>query len=520
VRVSLHIVEARREKLAQLIGQHRYLPIHELCRRLDISEATVRRDLAALVKENKITRTYGGALSEFNDRFPSFRERQAQAGGAKHKLAKRALGLIQPGQTCFFDSGTTIFAIAEAFRENPITPVSIVTSNLPVGEVLAGIPDVQVFQLAGQLFHRQSILLGETAQKSLEFWQFDLAFLSAEAMNAEGIWNSQPEIIEQQKAVLRRSARSVYCLDGSKLDRDAPHFLTSWKEVDELLTDVSPARLKKAGIQLTGGQLPGSGRTGRLYTAAGQSAATESNNDLALFNSSGAQSLKEQICEMGRRMWMRGYCEGNGGNISCRLGPDRFIVTPTGVSKGFMTPDMMCLVDGNGKQLAGTRERTSEITTHLAIYNSTPDAVSVCHAHPCHAGAFAIKELAPPQRLIPELELFVGQVAVAGYETPGSPEIAASIAPLAPLHQSIIMGCHGVICWGKSVEDAYFKMEITDSYCRTVILAQSLPGAASIPLDKMDDLFALKKKLGLPDARYDLQEPGGADPWSRMRNLP
>ena len=484
MRVSLHIVEARREKLAQLIGQHRYLPIQELCRRLDMSEATVRRDLAALVKENKITRTYGGALSEFNDRFPSFRERQGKAGKAKQKLAKQALKLIRPGQTCFFDSGTTVFAIAEAFRENPVTPVSIVTSNLPVGEVLAGIEGGQVFQLAGQLFHRQSILLGETAQKSLEFWRFDLAFLSAEAMNAEGIWNSQPEIIEQQKAVLRRSARSVYCLDGSKLEAEAPHFLASWAEVDTLLTDVPPARLKKAGIKLGGKQLRGPGSISGVNGAAGQPVAAESTDDRRLFNSTEAQSLKEQICEMGRRMWKREYCEGNGGDISCRLGPDRFIVTPAGVSKGFMEPDMMCLVDGKGNQLAGGRKRSGGITTHLAIYNSTPDAVSVCNAHPCHAGAFAIKELRSPQQLIPEPELSVGKVAVAGYETPGSPEVAATIAALAPKHQSIIMGCHGVICWGKSVEDAYFKMEITEACCRTIILAQSLPGPASIPPKK------------------------------------
>lgn len=240
--------------------------------------------------------------------------------------------------------------------------------------------------------------------------------------------------------------------------------------------------------------------------------------DLALFNSPEAARIKDEICDIGRRIWAREYCDGNGGNISCRIADDRFICTPTGVSKGFMTPEMMCLVDGKGRQLAGTWKRSSEITTHLAIYHATPEAVSVCHAHPVHAGAFAIKELEPPPRLIPELEVFVGRVAVAGYQTPGSPEIADSVRPLAPNHQSIIMGCHGLICWGKSVEDAYFKMEITDAYCRTVILAQSLPGTASIPCEKMDDLLKIKKTLGLPDDRYELKnaELCEVDPWSSM----
>ena len=247
-------------------------------------------------------------------------------------------------------------------------------------------------------------------------------------------------------------------------------------------------------------------------------AAAGTSADEALFNSPEAERIKKEICDIGRRIWAREYCDGNGGNISARLGPDRFIITPTGVSKGFMTPDMLSMVDINGNQLAGTWKRSSEFTTHAAIYETTPEAASVCHAHPCHAGAFAIKELQPPARLIPELEVFVGQVAVAKYQTPGSPEIAASIRPLAPQHQSIIMGCHGVICWGKSVEDAYFKMEITDAYCRTIILAQSLPGSASIPCEKMDDLLNIKKSMGLPDNRYELKnaELCEVDPWTEM----
>jgi len=252
--------------------------------------------------------------------------------------------------------------------------------------------------------------------------------------------------------------------------------------------------------------------------AAASPAPAGASDDQKLFHSAEAERLKKEICDIGRRIWAREYCDGNGGNISARLGPDRFLITPTGVSKGFMTPEMMSMVDSKGNQLAGTWKRSSEFTTHAAIYETTPEAASVCHAHPCHAGAFAIKELQPPARLIPELEVFVGQVAVAGYQTPGSPEIAASIRPLAPQHQSIIMGCHGVICWGKSVEDAYFKMEITDAYCRTVILAQSLPGAASIPCEKLDDLLKIKQSLGLPDNRFDLKnaELCEVDPWDQM----
>jgi L-fuculose-phosphate aldolase len=124
----------------------------------------------------------------------------------------------------------------------------------------------------------------------------------------------------------------------------------------------------------------------------------------------------------------------------------------------------------------------------------------------------------PPPYLIPELEVFVGTVALAEYKTPGSAEMAEAIKPLAPQHQSIIMGNHGVITWGKSVEDAYFKMEITDAYCRTVILAQSIPGGTSIPCEKVGELLDIKKSLGLPDDRYGLKpaELCEIDPWTQM----
>ena len=176
------------------------------------------------------------------------------------------------------------------------------------------------------------------------------------------------------------------------------------------------------------------------------------------------------------------------------------------------------MVDGNGKQLAGTWKRTSEFLSHAAIYKSTPEAFSVAHAHPCYAGAFAIKGMQPPPRLIPELEVFVGTVAYAPYMTPGSPEMADEIFKRAPKHQSIIMGNHGVITWGKTVEDAYFKMEITDAYCRTIIHAQSLPGGTSIPAEGMGDLMKIKQSIGLPDDRYDLKPAQLAeiDPWAEV----
>jgi len=254
LKTPLHIVRARRERLASMVAQQGFLPVHELCRRLGVSEATARRDLSALEHEKKIRRTYGGAVSQFENRFPSFAERRNQARPAKDKIARAALSFIIPDCTCFFDTGTTMFAIAEKFRENPITPLKIVTSNIPLGELVAGIEGVQVFFTAGQFLSRQSVLLGETTCKSLAFWDFDVAFLSAEGMDSAGLWNSEAVVVEQQHAVLRRSASSVFCLDASKLNHRAPHFLIPWKKVGTLLTEVPRARLQEAGIKIRASQ--------------------------------------------------------------------------------------------------------------------------------------------------------------------------------------------------------------------------------------------------------------------------
>lgn len=243
-----------------------------------------------------------------------------------------------------------------------------------------------------------------------------------------------------------------------------------------------------------------------------------------LFDSPEARALKEQICEMGRRCWMRDYNDGNGGNLSARLG-EYFLCTPTGVSKGFMKPEMICLVDADGNQVAGHApwKRTSEILSHLGIYRTVPAAAAVVHAHPIHATAFAMAGIQPPQCLIPEVEVFVGTIPVAEYKTPGSPQMSEILGQLAPQHQAILMGNHGVICWGTSVEDAYFKMEITDSYCRTLWVAAQLPSKrTTIPKDEVKKLLDMKQKMGLPDERLALPTAQlcDCDPWEQMADRP
>lgn len=226
------------------------------------------------------------------------------------------------------------------------------------------------------------------------------------------------------------------------------------------------------------------------------------------FNSPAIQVLKERMCDIGRRMWAKDYTDGNGGNLTIRVGDNLVLCTPTLISKGFMTPDDMALIDLDGKQLAGTRKRTSEAMTHIGIMKRQPMCKACCHAHPPHATAFAVAKVQPPTCLIPEADIFLGKIALAPYQTPGTPENADQVGEVGKDNQCVLMLNHGVITWGKDIEDAYWKMENADAYCRTVWVASQLGGelGQGVGGAKAKDFIKIRKALGMPEPRDGLKE--------------
>lgn len=227
----------------------------------------------------------------------------------------------------------------------------------------------------------------------------------------------------------------------------------------------------------------------------------------AFFNSAPIVAIKQRMCDIGRRVWERNYVDGNGGNITVRVGDNLVLSTPTLISKGFMKPEDICLITLEGRQLAGWRKSTSEAMTHMAIMRANPKAKSCIHAHPPHSTAFAISGLEPPSCVIPEAEVFLGKVGVAEYQTPGSPENALEVSRVAKDHQAVLMKNHGVICWGKDVEDAYWKLENTEAFCQTVWIGGLLGnGLQSFGPAKLKELIAIRNNLGMDDYRAQLKE--------------
>jgi len=196
-----------------------------------------------------------------------------------------------------------------------------------------------------------------------------------------------------------------------------------------------------------------------------------------------AQARKD-ICELGRRMWQRGFCAGNEGNLSVRLGADLVLCTPTGVSKGFMRPEMMAVVDMEGKQVAAPagKRATSEIRLHLAIYRKRADVGAVIHSHTPHATAFACaaeanRAGALPMGVHPEAEVFLGRVPVVSYCTPGTEAVGEGCcAAIEPKTNSVLLGNHGLVCFAETLTETWTNLEMVEAYCRLLMMLKQIGG--------------------------------------------
>ena len=223
-----------------------------------------------------------------------------------------------------------------------------------------------------------------------------------------------------------------------------------------------------------------------------------------LFTTPEAEAVKKEICAVGKKLWLRQFVDGNGGNISYRVGPNEVLCTPTLCSKYDLTPDDICLVDLEANQVAGQKPRTSEIRLHLEIYKEVPEAKAVVHCHPPHATAYAITGRVPPNLIIPEFEVFVGKVAISPYETPGTTKFAQTVLPFVRDHNTVLLGNHGIVCWADTVMHAEWYAEVLETYCWTLMIASQLGAPISkITEQQGSDLLAIKKTLGLPDIRFD-----------------
>ena len=206
---------------------------------------------------------------------------------------------------------------------------------------------------------------------------------------------------------------------------------------------------------------------------------------------------KKQICDIGKRIYDKGLVAANDGNISIRMNDNEFLITPTGVSKGSLTPEMIIKVDGQGNVLDGDYRPTSEMKMHLLVYQERPDIQAVVHVHPPYATAFAIAGIPLDQAIMPESVVYLGTIPIAEYGTPSTAEIPNAVKKYVHEHQGVLLENHGALTWGNDLEHAYYLMESLEFTAKINWITKQLNGDRELSKKHVQTLIELKTKMGI-----------------------
>lgn len=210
--------------------------------------------------------------------------------------------------------------------------------------------------------------------------------------------------------------------------------------------------------------------------------------------------IKKQICEIGRRIYNKGMVAANDGNISVKLSDNEYLCTPTGVSKGFMTPEYICKVDKEGKVIQANPgfRPSSEIKMHMRVYAKRPDVGSVVHAHPMYATSFAIAGIPLTQPIMPEAVISLGCVPIAEYGTPSTMEIPDNLEKYLPYFDAVLLESHGALTWSTDLLAAYHKMESVEFYAELLYKSKMLGGPKEFDKANIKKLYEIRRKFGMP----------------------
>ncbi len=205
---------------------------------------------------------------------------------------------------------------------------------------------------------------------------------------------------------------------------------------------------------------------------------------------------RKRICEIGKRIYDKGFVSANEGNVSIRVSDNRVLITPTMRSKGFLSPADICEIDFDGTPRDAATRPSSEFRLHLNVYRQRPDIFAVVHSHPPHATAFAIAREPVPNGVLPEPDIFLGPVPMAPFETPGNQKFADTILPYIKSTDVIVLASHGTLTCDADLERAFWKTEVLDSYCRMLILAKQIGHVELLTDQQQSELAGLRKSWG------------------------
>ena len=210
-------------------------------------------------------------------------------------------------------------------------------------------------------------------------------------------------------------------------------------------------------------------------------------------------SIKQQICDIGKRIYDKGMVASNDGNISVKWNDNELLCTPTGVSKGFMTPEYICKVDADGKVLEANPgfKPSSEIKMHMRVYKERPDVNAVVHAHPMYATGFAIAGIPLTQPIMPEAVISLGAVPIAEYGTPSTEEIPDAISKYLQSYDAVLLENHGALSFSDSLLNAYHKMESVEFYAKLLYISKQLGGPKELSESQVQRLYEIRRQFGM-----------------------
>ena len=220
------------------------------------------------------------------------------------------------------------------------------------------------------------------------------------------------------------------------------------------------------------------------------------------------EQLRADIVEIGRRLHARAYVASNDGNVSVRLDDERLLTTPKGVSKGFMTPDMLVVTDLDGNRLAGGRDPSSELPMHLAVYRDRPEVAAVVHAHPPTATGFAVAGIALDRAVLAEVVTTLGSIPIADYGTPSTQELADAVQEHIKVHDGLLLANHGALTVAGELFAAYYKMETIEHFARISLVARQLGRERLLSREEVLRLQALRGTYGIAAPAPICPEPG------------
>jgi L-fuculose-phosphate aldolase len=211
----------------------------------------------------------------------------------------------------------------------------------------------------------------------------------------------------------------------------------------------------------------------------------------------GIVSLKNDIVHIGKRMYDRGFVASNDGNISMRIDESRVLITPTGISKGFMGPEDLIVIDLDGNVVEGIKKPSSETHMHLQIYKARPDVEGICHAHPPYATGFAVAGIPLDKMVLPEVIISLGTIPLVEYGETGTDELFEKISKFVKDYDAFLLANHGAVTLGKSALDAYHKMETLEHAAMIQFIARQLGRVNVLGNKQVSQLISQREKWGV-----------------------